>query len=117
MRKDLLPHLLSQLALPWAASGAMARSAAHRMFGQIPTARSDRMAIATTVTKESIRAIIDGVENDPLAGVGCYTKKEILIDRLLAHCRSSQQAAAPLPAPRPILTEPVAVEVATDKAA
>jgi len=75
------------------------------------------MAIASTVTKESIRAIIDGVENDPLAGVGCYTKKEILIDRLLAHCRASQQAVGPLPAPRPILTEPAPIEVATDKAA
>ena len=75
------------------------------------------MAIASTVTKESIRAIIDGVENDPLAGVGCYTKKEILIDRLLAHCRSSQQAVAPLAAPRPILTEPAPVDMATDKAA
>ena len=75
------------------------------------------MAIASTVTKESIRAIIDGVENDPLSGMGCYTKKEILIDRLLAHCRSAQQVVGPLAAPRPILTEPAPVEVATDKAA
>ena len=75
------------------------------------------MANPTAITKESIRAIIDGVENDPLAGMGCYTKKEILIDRLLAHCRASPQIASPLAAPRPILTEPAAVEAKTDKAA
>ena len=75
------------------------------------------MATPTAITKESIRTIIDGVENDPLAGMGCYSKKEILIDRLLAHCRASPQAAGTLPAPRSILTEPSPVETKSDKAA
>ena len=75
------------------------------------------MANPTAISKESIRAIIDGVENDPLAGMGCYTKKEILIDRLLAHYRASPQVVSPVAAPRPILTEPSPVETKADKAA
>lgn len=62
------------------------------------------MAIANTMTKESIRAIIDSVEYDPLAGMGCYTKKDLLIDRLLAHCRTTQSVNGLSAAP-PILTE------------
>ena len=65
------------------------------------------MAVTPAMTKESIRALIDGVENDPLAGLGCFSKKDILIDRILAHAR----VAAPPPtngAPRPILNEPTA---------
>jgi hypothetical protein len=57
------------------------------------------------MTKESIRALIDGVENDPLAGLGCYSKKDLLIDRILAHSRATQPAS-PIATPRPILTEP-----------
>lgn len=62
------------------------------------------MAVSA-MTKESVRAIIDGVENDPLAGLGCFTKKDILIDRILAHARVAQPAGQPT-APRSILTEP-----------
>ena len=68
------------------------------------------MAIANTMTKESLRAIIDGVEYDPLAGMGCYTKKELLIDRLLAHCRTTQTVNGLSAAPA-ILTEVPPVEV------
>jgi hypothetical protein len=57
------------------------------------------------MTKESVRAIIDGVENDPLAGLVCFSKKDILIDRILAHARVAQPAGQPA-APRPVLTEP-----------
>jgi len=67
------------------------------------------MAIANTMTKESIRAIIDSVEYDPLAGMGCYTKKELLIDRLLAHCRTTQNVNGLAAAP-PILTEVPSLE-------
>ena len=63
------------------------------------------MQIQNTMTKESIRAIIDNVEYDPLAGMGCYTKKDILIDRLLAHCRTVQHVATPNAPAAPILTE------------
>lgn len=67
------------------------------------------MAVPPTMTKESIRALIDGVENDQLAGLGCFTKKELLIDRILAHARVAQPAAAPS-TPRPILTDPSSSE-------
>lgn len=46
------------------------------------------------MTKETIGAIIDSVEQDPLAGFGAYTKREILIDRLLAHCRTVRPEAS-----------------------
>ena len=62
---------------------------------------------APAMTKESVRALIDGVENDPLAGLGCYSKKDILIDRILAHARVTQPGPANGPA-RAVLTEPVA---------
>ncbi|MCE9521342.1 MAG: hypothetical protein K8S25_02785 [Alphaproteobacteria bacterium] len=67
------------------------------------------MAVQPTMTKESIRALIDGVENDPLAGLGCFSKKDLLIDRILAHSRATQPAS-PIASPRPILTEPASVE-------
>jgi hypothetical protein len=67
------------------------------------------MAAPSTMTKESVRTLIDGVENDPLAGLGCFSKKELLIDRILAHARTTQPAS-PTSSPRPILTEPVAAE-------
>lgn len=59
------------------------------------------------MTKESVRAIIDGVENDPLAGLGCFSKKDILIDRILAHARTAQPVAQSA-TPRPVLNEPTA---------
>jgi|APDOM4702015159_1054818.scaffolds.fasta_scaffold920849_1 hypothetical protein len=62
---------------------------------------------APAMTKESVRALIDGVENDPLAGLGCFTKKDILIDRILAHARVTHSAPVNGTA-RAILTEPVA---------
>jgi hypothetical protein len=72
------------------------------------------MANHNTMTKDSIRAIIDSVEYDPLAGMGCYTKKDLLIDRLLAHCRTAQHvAAAPAAAPALILTEVAPIETKT----
>jgi hypothetical protein len=60
---------------------------------------------APAMTKESVRAIIDGVENDPLAGLGCFSKKDILIDRILAHARTTQPAQLGA-SPRAILTDP-----------
>lgn len=67
------------------------------------------MAAPQTMTKESVRALIDGVENDPLAGLGCFSKKELLIDRILAHARTTQPST-PVSSPRPVLTEPASVD-------
>jgi len=61
---------------------------------------------AQTMTKESVRALIDAVENDPLAGLGCYTKKDLLVDRFLAHSRATMPSSVPLSSPRPVLSEP-----------
>ena len=67
------------------------------------------MAALPTMTKESVRSLIDGVENDPLAGLGCFSKKELLIDRILAHSRATQPAS-PVATPRQILSEPATVD-------
>lgn len=67
------------------------------------------MAALPTMTKETVRALIDGVENDPLAGLGCFSKKELLIDRILAHSRATQPAS-PVATPRQILSEPATVD-------
>jgi hypothetical protein len=62
------------------------------------------------MTKESLRAIIDSIEYDPLAGMGVYTKKDLLIDRLLAHCKTATHVAAPAAPPALILTEVAPIE-------
>jgi hypothetical protein len=67
------------------------------------------MAAPPSMTRESIRALIDGVENDPLAGLGCYSKKDLLVDRILAHSRATQPSLPTAP-PRAVLTEPAVVE-------
>jgi hypothetical protein len=67
------------------------------------------MAAPATMTKESVRALIDGVENDPLAGLGCFSKKDLLVDRILAHSRLAQPVAQSAP-PRPVLTEPTTTD-------
>lgn len=72
------------------------------------------MANHTTMTKESLRAIIDSVEYDPLAGMGVYTKKDLLIDRLLAHCRTATPVAAPVAPAALILTEVAPLEGRTE---
>jgi hypothetical protein len=67
------------------------------------------MAALPTMTRESIRALIDAVENDPLAGLGCYSKKDLLVDRILAHSRATQPSSPSVPL-RPLLTEPAMAE-------
>ena len=56
------------------------------------------------MTKETLSAIIESVELDPLAGHGSMTKREILIDRLLAHCRMVQPETT-VKAPELLLSE------------
>jgi hypothetical protein len=67
------------------------------------------MAALPSMTRESVRALIDAVENDPLAGLGCYSKKDLLVDRILAHSRATQPSLPTTPT-RPILTEPTTVD-------
>jgi hypothetical protein len=77
-------------------------------------ARSNAMANHSTMTRETLRAIIDSVEYDPLAGQGVYSKKDLLIDRLLAHCRTATHVAAPAAPPALILTEVAPIEGMAD---
>ena len=64
-----------------------------------------QMALRSVMTKESLLQIIAQIESDPLAGCGTLTKRDLLVDRLLAHWNTVEgRMAAPTPA-RPILTE------------
>lgn len=61
----------------------------------------------TRMTRDSLKSVIESVEMDPLAGMGTFTKKDLLIDRLLAHFNTVESRDAGQPtAPKPILTEP-----------
>jgi hypothetical protein len=44
------------------------------------------------------------VDSDPLAGKGCLSKRDILIDRIIAHCRVAVIQPAPVEA-APLLLE------------
>lgn len=59
-----------------------------------------------TISKDTLRKIIDEVENDPLAGMGSLSKKDILVDRLLAHIRTTTAPAAKQVTP--LVLEPTA---------
>lgn len=70
-------------------------------------ASTTRRIDMTRMTKDTLRQIIDQVDLDPLAGMGAYTKKEILIDRLLAHwntveARPEEQPTQPKPVLAPV---------------
>jgi hypothetical protein len=70
------------------------------------TIKQENTVIKTVMTKESLGQIIAQVENDPLAGAGAISKRDLLIDRLLAHWNTVQpRDSSPAPAPRPLLTE------------
>lgn len=69
----------------------------------------------TALTKATLEQIFVQVDADPLAGRGHLTKREILIDRILAHVRSCVVDKAPTN-PRPIL-ENEAQDVLTLKVA
>ena len=58
--------------------------------------------VNTQLTKATLEQIFIQVDADPLAGRGHLSKREILIDRILAHVRSCVVDKAPTN-PRPIL--------------
>ena len=51
------------------------------------------MAHIPTITKVTLSAIFENVDADPLAGRGHLSKKDILIDRLMAHINTSMSVA------------------------
>jgi hypothetical protein len=69
----------------------------------------------TSLTKATLEQIFVQVDADPLAGRGHLTKREILVDRILAHVRSCVVDRAPA-SPRPIL-ENEALDVSALKVA
>lgn len=76
--------------------------------GGIQRFNSGGLDMTIRMTKDTLRQIIDSVELDPLAGQGCFTKKDILIDRLLAHWNTVERPAeAPSKPAAPIITEVV----------
>jgi hypothetical protein len=75
-------------------------------FAKNVTVQRMEIAMPTTLTKTSLEQIFIQVDADPLAGRGHLTKREILIDRILAHVRACVVEAPPARV-RPILdTEP-----------
>lgn len=73
----------------------------NRFWGQY-NARKEQKMITQTLTKKTLEDIFIQVDADPLAGRGHLTKREILIDRILAHVRACVIERAPV-TPRPIL--------------
>lgn len=52
---------------------------------------------AQPMTKAALNGIFDEVDNDPLAGMGELTKRDLVIDKLLAHWNVMAGRAAPAP--------------------
>lgn len=62
------------------------------------------------LTPEALRAIIDEVNSDPLAGLGSLSKKDILVDRLMAQWRIcvAQLRGIPIREAKPLVLDKVA---------
>ena len=67
-----------------------------------PTTKQEARIVATTLSKQTLEQIFAQVDSDPLAGRGHFTKREILIDRILAHVQTVAVQERPA-TPRPIL--------------
>lgn len=69
--------------------------------------RTGGITLMNRMTKETLNQIIQNVENDPLAGMGSMSKRDLLIDRLLAHWNTVEARPVEQPiAPKPLITEP-----------
>ncbi len=55
-------------------------------------------------TRETLQQMFVQVDSDPLAGKGCLTKRDILIDKIIAHVRVAAVTPAPV-TPQPILAD------------
>lgn len=63
------------------------------------------------LTHDTIRRIIEEIDADPLAGMGKYSKKDLLVDRLYAHFNTVEPRSAEQPTtPRPLMHEPLKLE-------
>lgn len=74
----------------------------------IPPRTLGGINLMNRMTKETLNQIIQNVENDPLAGMGSMSKRDLLIDRLLAHWNTVE--ARPVEQPtvaKPLISEPL----------
>jgi hypothetical protein len=65
---------------------------------------SNAVPIQSPLTRETLTQMFIQVDSDPLAGKGCLSKRDILIDRIIAHCRVAVIQPAPVEA-APLLLE------------
>ena len=65
---------------------------------------SNLMPIQSPLTRQTLEQMFIQVDSDPLAGKGCLSKRDILIDRIIAHCRVAVIQPAPVD-PAPLLLE------------
>ena len=71
------------------------------------------------MTPETVIALIDAVDRDPLAGQGRYTKKEILADRIAAQWKicAAQMRGLPARDAKAVITDRPAPSATAEKAA
>lgn len=73
-----------------------------KMFGK-SVQPTEETHVAVRLNKQQLEQIIDQVNADPLAGRGYLKKKEIVIDRILAHLQTVE--IGPAPAAQPIMID------------
>lgn len=66
----------------------------------------DKGAVTQELTAATLLKIIDEVNNDPLAGMGSLSKKEILVDRIMAQWRICAAKMRGVPARFPASLNP-----------
>jgi hypothetical protein len=71
-------------------------------------------ATRVVLTRDTLEKIFADVEMDPLAGIGHLSKREIVIDRIIAHCNNF--ARPKFAEPQPIVAE-TAIELTKEVAA
>lgn len=80
----------------------------------IPPRTLGGINIMSRMTRETLKQIINSVNMDPLAGMGSFSKEDILIDRLLAHWNTVESRPVDQPTtPKPIVTEPLKTTAAS----
>lgn len=66
-----------------------------------------RKLVISDMTPEAVISIIESVDRDPLAGLGKYSKREILADRIAAQWKicAAQLKGIPARDPKAVITE------------
>jgi len=82
------------------------------IFATKSKAQTVRRMSSSPLTKETLSEIFDSIDRDPTAGLGSISKKDLLIDKILAHVRIT--APPPPVEQQPLLSETTLL--LTDKA-